>query len=263
MQIVPLSSQGAPTGVPARPYEALAGVIAEVGARHFGPAALAHLNRWMPLCWWSIYRLFDDQPPVMHASGSFEVPDGTHDSWRVYRASLYRRDETFLSVRDAVAPGAAALLHWDAKEIPARHRREIYSRHGLRERLSIVSQDPGGLLAVNFYRHLEQPAFADDEIDAMRTLAAPLLACVNRHLALSAADTSALNPVQRLTGRERDVCERLLKAWTHEGIAADLGLSPATVKTYRDRAFERLGIRHRNELFALVAGSLDTSTTRN
>lgn len=59
-----------------------------------------------------------------------------------------------------------------------------------------------------------------------------------------------------LTGRERDVCERLLKGWTHDGIAADLRVSPATVKTYRDRAFARLGIHHRNELFALVAKRL-------
>ena len=37
-------------------------------------------------------------------------------------------------------------------------------------------------------------------------------------------------------------------------IAVDLGVSPGTVKTYRNRAFDRLGIHHRNELFALVAG---------
>ena len=35
-------------------------------------------------------------------------------------------------------------------------------------------------------------------------------------------------------------------------IAADLQLSPTTVKTYRDRAFERLGIHQRHELFALA-----------
>jgi DNA-binding NarL/FixJ family response regulator len=55
-----------------------------------------------------------------------------------------------------------------------------------------------------------------------------------------------------LSRREREICGRLLRGWTHDGIAADLGLSATTVKTYRDRAFDRLGIHHRNELFARV-----------
>ena len=39
---------------------------------------------------------------------------------------------------------------------------------------------------------------------------------------------------------------------TQDGIAADLGLSAATVKTYRNRAFVRLDIHHRHQLFALL-----------
>lgn len=53
-----------------------------------------------------------------------------------------------------------------------------------------------------------------------------------------------------LTARELDVCERLLRGWTYDGIAADLGLGLATVKTYRARAFDRLGLHFKSELFA-------------
>ena len=113
----------------------------------------------------------------------------------------------------------------------------------------------GALLAVNLYRHHELRPFADDEFDAACHVAPLLLACVERHLALQ-VNVSAPSLMQGLTPREREVCERLLKGWTHDGIAADLGVSAATVKTYRDRAFERLGIHHRNELFALMVGSL-------
>jgi DNA-binding NarL/FixJ family response regulator len=49
-----------------------------------------------------------------------------------------------------------------------------------------------------------------------------------------------------------DVCERLLRGWSYDGIAADMGLSVATVKTYRARAFGRLGLHFRSELFALL-----------
>ncbi|RYF71942.1 MAG: LuxR family transcriptional regulator, partial [Comamonadaceae bacterium] len=45
---------------------------------------------------------------------------------------------------------------------------------------------------------------------------------------------------------------RLLRGLTLEGIAADLDLALPTVKTYRQRAFTRLGIHFRNQLFARV-----------
>ena len=57
---------------------------------------------------------------------------------------------------------------------------------------------------------------------------------------------------KHLTPRELDVCARLLVGMTQDGIASDLSLSVPTVKTYRNRAFSRLGIHFRNELFALV-----------
>ena len=61
-----------------------------------------------------------------------------------------------------------------------------------------------------------------------------------------------MTPLDGLTRREKEVCERLLKGWTHEGIAADLGLKPTTVETCRERAFEQLNSHYRHELFALV-----------
>ncbi len=65
-----------------------------------------------------------------------------------------------------------------------------------------------------------------------------------------ASTLKALCPA--LTRRELQVCERLLQGYTHDGVAADLGLAVSTVKTYRNRAFSRLGIRFRSELFARV-----------
>lgn len=53
-----------------------------------------------------------------------------------------------------------------------------------------------------------------------------------------------------LTGREPDVLERLLQGMTYDGIAADIGSSIDTVKTYRARAFRKPNIRFKNELFA-------------
>lgn len=256
MQLIDLPRSPSAAAMPCGAQAALAGVIDAIGEANFGSTALAALNRWMPLAWWSAYTLHDDAPPMLHAHcATGGVPDGVGASWQAYRSSLYLRDTSFAPARDSVAVGSSVMLYREASELPADHRQAIYSAHGLRERLSIVAPAAGrGLLAVNFYWHQQQAVPGADAIDAIRGMADPLLACVRRHIALRARDVSGIGLLHALPGRERDVCERLLKGWTQEGIAVDLGLATATVKTYRDRAFRRLGIRLRHELFALVAG---------
>lgn len=243
----------------AQPESMLASLVGCIGQPDFGREALATLNLAVPVASWSIYRVFADQPPSMYASGSFEIPDTTQECFRIYRAGLYRRDATFEQARECTQPGAPVMTHWAASEIRGPHRQQIYQRHGMRERLSVISaDDPEGLLSVNLYRHDHQGSFRDSEIDRVQQFARILIACVRRHVQLSGSVATA-DPVaalrQRcpgLTERELQVCERLLRGWTHDGIAADLDLSVTTVKTYRNRAFERLGIHFRNELFSLV-----------
>jgi DNA-binding CsgD family transcriptional regulator len=270
MDLIPLtqpSPRHALAGASERASLALAGVIGCTGQEDFSAKALVELNRMLPMCWISIYRLFSDAPPESHGGGAFGIADGTRDSWRVYRQGLYSRDRTFLEAREVVQGGHAAVTRWHAREIPLEHRKAIYIRHGLRERVSLVEGDASGaVLAVNLYRGMEQPSFRDDEVDLLCSLAPPLLATVKLHLRLTAqqqvgaqpqgqgGDVVALDPeptaLAELPRREREVCQRLLRGWTYDGIAADLGISAGTVKTYRNRAFERMGLHHRNELFA-------------
>lgn len=271
MDLIPLKRQPGPPagagigeGAPERASLALAGVIGCTGQPDFSAKALAELNRMLPMCWMSIYKLYPHAPPESYGGGAFGIADGTRDSWRVYRRGLYSRDRTFLPAREVTRGGGAAVTRWHAREIPLEHRKAIYIRHGLRERVSLVEGDASGaVLAVNLYRGMEQPSFRDDEVDLLCSLAPPLLATVQLHLRLAAPqhvgeaqadDVVALSPEPSALAdpprREREVCQRLLRGWTYDGIAADLGISAGTVKTYRNRAFERLGLHHRNELFA-------------
>lgn len=274
MQLVRLSER-APARILDRSWQAsqaISGVVSCVGDREFGTAALTLLNAALPLCWWSVYSLFGDRPPVMHVGGSHQVPDRTRDAFQFYRSGVYLGDRTFDSARECAGAGGAVLTHWRAEEIPRRHRGEIYTRHELKERASVVTVDNAGCLtAINLYRHERQRSFDDSELELLALLGTPLAACVGLHMR-SAGLTTPVVPrpdtgatvqsppgsgiLDALPKREREVCERLLRGWTYEGVAVDLAISSGTVKTYRDRAFERLGIHHRNELFALAIGSL-------
>ena len=237
---------------------ALAGLIGAIGGERFAAEALEALNQPLQAASWSVYRLWRERAPVLHCSASRGVADTTQDCLRAYHDGLYRRDRSFEQVGCSQGGGHAAVLHMRADDAPNRdHRDMIYRRHGLQERLSVAAlDDDGSLLAVNLYHHDHQGPFSGVERDGFAQIAPLLLAAVRRHLALLAAAPlpdarSALGQAcPALTARELDVCERLLRGWSHDGIAADLGLSVATVKTYRARAFERLGLHFRSELFA-------------
>ncbi|MFG5410163.1 helix-turn-helix transcriptional regulator [Piscinibacter sakaiensis] len=239
---MPLNAWALPTAAaPVGPSPAaLAALVAGIGTPGFAAATLGWLNEArLQAASWAVYRTWRDRRPVLHLSSSVGVADTTRDCFAAYHAGLYRGDRSF----DAVAPGEAAVLRMHADEAPSRdHREAIYRRHGVLERLSVARrEDDGSLLAVNVYHHQHQGRFGDGELAGRGDGAAGRREALQRRC-------------PALTARELDVCERLLRGWSYDGIAADLGLSVATVKTYRARAFERLGLHFKSELFAAFVG---------
>lgn len=250
-----------------RRAELVAGLIGHLGEARFGQALLDGLQDVLPAASWSVYRAGHTQAPALFLSASRGVPDTTRDCWRAYLSGPHRDDRILQHAAGADAP---RLCHITAEEVPGEHRAKVYEAHGVAERLSLMQPQAGGaVFAINFYRHRHQRPFRDAALESFGTLAPALLALVHKHIALdapavpplaaavaseSAADLDAR--LQRLcpalTERERIVCVRMLQGLTLEGIASDLGLALPTVKTYRGRAFARLGIHFRNQLFARV-----------
>lgn len=66
----------------------------------------------------------------------------------------------------------------------------------------------------------------------------------------------AIERIGRLTPRERQVVEALVKGHANKVIAFDLGLSPRTVELYRANAARKLGARSFSEMLqiAFMAG---------
>lgn len=260
-------------------YDGLApALVRHIGEPDFNSQALAKVNDLLPVGSWSVYRLAPGETPEMFLSGSHDIPDTTRDCWRAYLNGLYRQDRTFaVAGGGGIARHDLLMTHWTACEIDRPHRDEIYLRHGVRERVSVFGTQNGrDLLSVNLYRHDHQTAFGSGEIRDIRHYADLIYACVQRHVALTAVaavpaaasagaaplaasntpPANAVDLAERLRAicpdmptRESEVCVRLALGLTQDGIAVDLGISPSTVKTYRNRAFGRLGINFRNELF--------------
>jgi len=238
----------------------------------------------LPAASWSVCRTERHCKPTLFMSASYGIPDTTQDCWWAYLSGPYRTDRTWGRSLDEAAPTEAPTqwCHLTAPEVDAEHRARVYEAHGVAERVSVVEyESTGSVFAVNFYRHQHQKPFSDRHIGEFEAVAPVLLALARKHIQLSrpqamghvyvagqpapaplptAPSTLAdlrmrlLRTQADLTERELDVCARLLQGMTQEGIAADLGLGVPTVKTYRNRAFARLGIHFRNELFARELG---------
>jgi DNA-binding CsgD family transcriptional regulator len=241
---------------------AMGAMVEHLGHESFEDQLLPQLHPVLPAASWSVYQFGPASAPHLHMSASLGVPDTTRACWNAYLSGPCRADR---SLRFDDAPRQRTqLCHITADEVADDHRARVYEAHGMSERLSVVHHDEDDtLFAVNFYRHSHQRALSDAQIGAFEQLAPALLALARKQVSLLCKPGTRLPSPEslrlrlaslspELTARELDVCTRLLGGMTQDGIADDLSLSLPTVKTYRNRAFARLGIHFRNELFALV-----------
>jgi DNA-binding NarL/FixJ family response regulator len=72
----------------------------------------------------------------------------------------------------------------------------------------------------------------------------------DQHLAeeMGVDTLSALDPVAKLSAREREIYELMCDGLTNTDIAARLFISPATVKVHVRHVYDKLGIRSRTAL---------------
>jgi DNA-binding CsgD family transcriptional regulator len=251
------------------PLQALEGLICQIGEPTFEATLLRYLHPLVPAASYSIYQTGQDCAPQLFMSASLGVPDTTRACWKAYLSGPYLTDRSLVKNQnhDHRMQDGTMMCHTTAGEVSPEHRLRVYEAHGMAERVSVVKVDASNVFAINLYRHTHQVPFRDAQLSEFEAMAPALIALVKKQIALAAprleeGASSAARWRQKLhrmdaklSVRELDVCARLLTGMTQEGIASDLGLSVATVKTYRNRAFARLGINFRNELFALVHAS--------
>lgn len=120
----------------------------------------------------------------------------------------------------------------------------FFNQPGLAGKTTVLAAGSARRLMVNFY-HGEAGGAELDE--ALMSLVARLV-LVHYETQPAPGYPACL---AALSERERQVCLGVLDGKKTELIAGDLDLSPATIVTYRRRAYEKLGISSRGSLFAL------------
>lgn len=227
-----------------------------LGTESFPKALLACLSQWVDCQHFSALRMAGERPRLLAVGTRHQDTGVVLRCGQAYIERYYCHDPLFEPLREA--PGRIGhLLAQDIQFMP--YREAIYLRHGISERLSSVYLDEQERpVLFSLYRHRDQGFFTDRELEMCEALNPALLQLLRNHLALVGLSRAAdyrqqlLQHCSGLTTQELEVCSRLLRGMTHAGIAADLGIKESTVKTYRNRAFERLGINFRSQLFALL-----------
>ncbi|GAA3147031.1 response regulator transcription factor [Planomonospora alba] len=93
---------------------------------------------------------------------------------------------------------------------------------------------------------------ADGDVALSRKAARALVRRVSTEPALPAPDAVLLDRIAQLTARERDIVVAVALGKDNRAIAADLSISPFTVKTHLNRAMAKLDARDRAQIVVLV-----------
>lgn len=127
----------------------------------------------------------------------------------------------------------------------ARYRSLCFESPRFAEKLCFGWREGANSLVLSFYRS-HAAGLADEEgLAPLANIALSILAKQGRpqQPLVGRLERKLTHCFPQLTRREREVAARTIAGWTAEQTAEDLNIRPATVLTYRQRAYARLGFR--------------------
>ena len=270
MQQWVVDSRGSELKVDARSITALINAIGNNDRTALAGAVLEVVAEFVPVCHCTIFAYETGRNPRL-LSGASCVGDHWHtfNAASLYTRNLFRNDgiQPFINRASGVLRGNGTVVIRQALEdiTDAEYRRICYENLGIVDRLTALARvGREQWIATNVYRAEGHGPFSFQQIELFRSMAPLLVACASRHYSSDIDGESSyrgtvtdtiVDLCPRLTAREREVLFRILDGVTTERIAEDLHIRPTTVITYRTRAYEKLGVSSRRELFATVLRS--------
>jgi len=198
----------------------------------------------------------------------FYCPDGQQVSTLIYKdyareASGKRLAEAYVSERHylqdpnfqllkTIAAGEVQTIRFNSvsDNMGLHYRKAFFETPGFTDKISVIRGTEQGNYYLNLYRR--DPGF-DSRFDDARFnhhVCSLISVLVSKHFELN-GNLRQEGPLAFLSEREQQVCRRVLQGKKNEAIAAELEVAVSSVITYRKRAYEKLGISSRAQLFAL------------
>jgi DNA-binding CsgD family transcriptional regulator len=233
-------------------------------------AVLDTINAFLPVECCTVLAYESDRNPRLLSAASYDGADKSQ--WSIFNtASLYVREgfrlDPVLAILRTISLDqgqAGILIHRQraADVADPAVRAGCFGYDKVVDRIVMLAQvGKQRWVATQLHRTAAQGCFSGAELETLCGLAPLLSSCAVTHYRSDSDNetcyrgsvTDGIGELcPSLTTREREVLLRILDGLTTERIATDLAIRPTTVITYRTRAYEKLGVSSRRELFAVV-----------
>lgn len=244
--------------------ESFGQVIKAIGTRDYAGACLNLFEQSLDAEHWALFHYRTNNSVSCIATASRVYATAAQENIDRFVTRCHRVDPSVVALKQR-SPEQTCVTKMDIGDIRDRQYRHCFELTHVQERLSFFSRIGGDLYQLSIYRGTRQNAFSSHELAYFAGLASLVLATGSRHErarreAIAIPPHLDLEGIERclesLTGglskREREVCSRAAAGKTIEGTALDLNIGKTSVITYRQRAYQKLGISRQNELVALV-----------
>ena len=244
--------------------QALADAIGSLGTAGFGRACFGVFEQAFDVDHWALFRhgVTDPVKCIATASRNHEMEAGKNVG--LFLTRCHRVDPSLIAFRRQQT-ARPCLVRMGVSDIDDMQYRQCFYTANVRERVSFFLTDGAELLQLCIYRRKAVRTFSDAEMRMLAAISGLIVNAAIKHEALckKAAGTPArfdLSTLEHrlqaldagLSRREYEVCARAILGKTVDGTARDLRVRRTSVITYRQRAYQKLGISRLSDLVVLI-----------
>jgi DNA-binding CsgD family transcriptional regulator len=250
--------------------EMFAEVLAAVGTPRLYKLLLDALQNLAPVDDLTILTLETGQPLQLLGLASRSNAGVLRSLTRDYVAEHHAQDPNFSDLAHTTRSRRVIVRRHDFSRLKTKaYQIRFYTSVGVVDKISYIWRSGRTAYYVNLYRNVSSGLYTTAEVQALTAISRFLANLIRLHGArMAVGEAMRHNEGEdlaerlvtlldaRLTVRETMVLSRILKGLQTEGIALDLNVKPASVVTFKQRAFGKLGITTQAELFARCIAAL-------
>jgi DNA-binding CsgD family transcriptional regulator len=239
-------------------------VLNAVGTESYSRACFELFEQVLDAEHWALFQYRANRSMSCVATASRAYATAAKENCSKFVARCHSVDPSWTALKRQ-HPSVKCLTKIDIGDIQDRQYRQCFEATRVQERLSFFSRFGSDLYQLSIFRGPRKHTFSPLEMTQFTALAGLILQTAFQHETLYRGATPIprhlnLETIERLltflpgvlSRRERQVCSRAVAGKSIEGTALDLNIRRTSVITYRQRAYQKLGISRHNELVALV-----------
>ncbi len=238
-------------------------IIKSLGTETYPSACLDMLERALGADHWGIVRYRGTRPIACIVTASRKKVPTVEQSINKWLDHCYHADPALQAVIRHRLETTVTKIDVDDIEDP--QYRHCYELNRIRERLTYFSMVGSELYQLSIFGQSRRKMLSSLGVNYFAALANLLLDASVKHVSLTRSGSAPstlmdvdrnerllLSLPDRLSKRECEVCARAVAGQTIDETAAELKVGRTSIATYRQRAYQKLGITRQNQLIALI-----------